>query len=568
MGLVAVGCLRHHPPSTVASAPASVEVSASGSRPDAVAPAPAPGPPEQGPTPEALAALNAKRLDFRHGEPTVPVRLMENATEVRFKPRGRMHLTVGKQRVESPPGTLWRVRLVHGEPATVAVHVQLAELRHADKEGVKTEEALWRGRGFAVRTQTVGGVYGISGKVIDNRHYRVLLDESFATEAAAKQRQAELITTFGVRTQLFEQVTAPSTGELELLNAEGNPAATGAQMVAESEGAAGFDVERVEYGVGYDFHDFENRSYHGALDLRVDAHGKLAVINLVSLEDLLKGLVPSEIFSRAPAEALKAQAVTARGEVLAKIGTKHLADPYLLCSEQHCAVYKGLSGETAATNAAVDATRGEGLFDAEGRLVDSVYSAVCGGHTESNENVWGGPPNPSLRGVPDLLHALPGVPSPRENLSKFLATDMPAACQRSSFSQATKFRWTRQFSAAQLNGLTAALGLGPIHALKVLERGVSGRARLLTLAGELGATEIRGELNIRRQFGMLNSAMFVVTEEKDAHGQPVRWTFTGGGWGHGVGLCQTGAIGRAEAGQDYRSILKHYFSGAQVSQVY
>jgi SpoIID/LytB domain protein len=79
---------------------------------------------------------------------------------------------------------------------------------------------------------------------------------------------------------------------------------------------------------------------------------------------------------------------------------------------------------------------------------------------------------------------------------------------------------------------------------------------------------VSGELEIRKLFGMLNSAMFVVTEEEGADGGPAGWTFRGGGWGHGVGMCQMGAIGRALAGQDYLEILAFYFNGAQTAQLY
>ena len=108
----------------------------------------------------------------------------------------------------------------------------------------------------------------------------------------------------------------------------------------------------------------------------------------------------------------------------------------------------------------------------------------------------------------------------------------------------------------------------PMQAMVVDERGVSGRATLLTLSGTLGATQLRGELNIRRQFGMLNSAMFLVEPERNGTGHVTGWTFRGGGWGHGVGMCQTGAIGRAEAGQSHRDILRHYFNGAEVARIY
>ena len=173
--------------------------------------------------------------------------------------------------------------------------------------------------------------------------------------------------------------------------------------------------------------------------------------------------MPSEIFSAAPAEALKAQAVTARGEVLAKVGTRHLADPYLLCSEQHCAVYRGRSGETPSTNAAVEATRGLALFSTEGRLVDSVYSAVCGGHTEDNDAVWGGVPDPSLRGRPDVLEPVPGCPTRDATPDRFLAFDFPAACRRGRFAQPSRYRWEKRFTAPQLDALARAAGrrLGP-----------------------------------------------------------------------------------------------------------
>src|SRR5260370_39390520 len=103
------------------------------------------------------------------------------------------------------------------------------------------------------------------------------------------------------------------------------------------------------------------------------------------MERLVKGVVPSEIFPKAHLEALKAQAVTARGEVLAKIGARHLGDPYQLCAEQHCQVYKGLAAEETGPGAAVEATRGEGVFagrDRQSPPGGSGESAGFGGDIE------------------------------------------------------------------------------------------------------------------------------------------------------------------------------------------
>jgi SpoIID/LytB domain protein len=73
---------------------------------------------------------------------------------------------------------------------------------------------------------------------------------------------------------------------------------------------------------------------------------------------------------------------------------------------------------------------------------------------------------------------------------------------------------------------------------------------------------LEGELRIRRAFASLDSAMFLVSRRGDG------WEFSGGGWGHGAGMCQWGAVGRARAGQDYRAILGAYFGGAEVAKIY
>jgi stage II sporulation protein D len=259
--------------------------------------------------------------------------------------------------------------------------------------------------------------------------------------------------------------------------------------------------------------------------------------------------------------------VTARSNVLAQIGTRHLSDPWSLCNEVHCQVYRGEGAHAPATDAAVRATAGEAIFRrADRALVDGVYSAMCGGHGEDDDAVWGGPPNPSLRGRPDL--------SPEEwapwatgladeaRLASFLASAPDAWCSRAPGARHDRYRWERRISPAELDAMVASLGTGPVRDLAVTVRGVSGRALSLRVEGEHGQSTVRGELRIRRLLGNLPSAMFLVTRDADG------WFLRGGGWGHGAGMCQWGAIGRAAAGQDYRKILGAYFSGAEVARIY
>lgn len=527
--------------------------------------------------PPAPGAAQSRRLDFKNGAPVIPVRLMEGNAAVTFASKGRLRLRVSavaegqqvEKVVEGPAGAQWQVTLVKGAPAELVARIQIAEVAFNDKVGLASAQQEWAERGLATRSQVLGALYGIAGKVIDTRRYVLVVDQPPAPPASLAAQQAELLTRHQVRTSLLEEVKTPQRAIIELKDGTGATIATAHdKLIAESLDQAPIDVRRVEFGVGYDFHNFEDRSYRGAIQFSADHSGRIAVINQIGMEDLLKGLVPSEIFARAHLEALKAQAVTARAEVLAKVGLKHVADPYFLCTEQHCAVYRGVSGEAPSTNAAVDATRGEMLFDLEGRLVDAVYSAVCGGHTENNEVVWGGVANQALRGRPDLLPGKPPTPAPSKDLRGFLSTEGGYACRLSTFAAPTKFRWEKRFTAREVDDRLAPFNVGRVMAMSVSERGVSGRARLLQISGEAGATTIRGELVIRRLFSNLNSAMFEVRAEREPKGRPTGWVFTGGGWGHGVGMCQTGAIGRAEAGQTYQQILEHYFGGATVSRVY
>jgi len=285
----------------------------------------------------------------------------------------------------------------------------------------------------------------------------------------------------------------------------------------------------------------------------VDAAGRLAAVDAVPLETLLRGLVPSEMPAGSPLEALKAQAVTARSNVLAQIGTRHLGDPYLLCAEVHCQAYRGTGAETARTDQAVRATAGEALFGRANRtLVDGVYSAMCGGHGEDASNVWGGAFDPSLHGQPDLPDELAGLWSgglqDEARLRAFLADPPDAYCRRPAAATRNRFRWERRFPPADLDALAAPLGVGPVRSLRV--------------EGAIGAADVRGELTIRRLLRNLPSSMFVVAREGE------ETVLRGGGWGHGAGMCQWGAIGRAEAGLGYRDILRASFAGAEVARIY
>ena len=142
-----------------------------------------------------------------------------------------------------------------------------------------------------------------------------------------------------------------------------------------------------------------NLPYRGAIELFIDDYGNLRVVNELSLEDYLKGVVPCEMSPQLfpELEALKAQAIAARTYALKNMG-KFSAFGYDLCPTSACQVYKGYSAEDPFSNRTVAETRGI-IITYQGDPIDALYTSTCGGHTEDGENIFIDQHLPYLKGV-------------------------------------------------------------------------------------------------------------------------------------------------------------------------
>lgn len=104
--------------------------------------------------------------------------------------------------------------------------------------------------------------------------------------------------------------------------------------------------------------------------------------------------------------------------------------------------------------------------------------------------------------------------------------------------------------------------VGRVKNLIAKQRGVSGRIGVLTVVGDKGSADVTGDLRIRRMLGGLKSTLFEIKKDGDS------FTFRGAGFGHGVGMCQMGAIGMANAGKSHKQILGHYYRGTHLHKLY
>ncbi|HEY0707655.1 MAG TPA: SpoIID/LytB domain-containing protein [Polyangia bacterium] len=505
---------------------------------------------------DKLRTLYSAEFRFTaEGLPIVPVAVVQNAAAVTVSAtRGLKLMPDGE--AGSVVEAAESFRVVAKETRAARMRFWPAAFRGKPGKGAELarQSEAWKRKGVEAKIFEQGTLFGVAGEVLDRREMILGVSPQETWDAAqrslARLQQADASAPFaGIYTELLERPQGQ-------IHAEGSSSRTrvknqGMLWFAAADGKA-IDIE----GQRLDGTTFSG-SYHGQICLTVGRNGALVVVNTVPENQLLAGLVPAEIFPGAPDEALKAQAVAARGELLAKIGLRHAGEPFRLCAETHCQVYAGAARETPRTTAAVEATRGEVLFVADHNdLVDTVYSANCGGHGEHNDHAWlDMPVEVSLRGHidgPPAASFAAGINA--TNIERFLSAPPPTFCGQAKLQGAgDRFRWTVTRTAAELATLLAPYKLGRIQAIDVKRRGVSGRATEITIVGSARSETLRGELTIRRAFGNLRSSLFVAEVVDGA----VR--FRGGGFGHGVGLCQTGSIGMAEARKSYRDILSHYY---------
>lgn len=520
---------------------------------------------------DRIKLLYSNQFHFNdRGEPQITVGIVQHVERVRISaPGGLLVLPSGQGGTTIEGGTRFDITLERGHAAKQSFAIVLEELAGPAMTAIDRAAKRWKDRGFDVADHEVGTVFGVAGRVLDNRRVLLVADRH-GSEDDARRRAEVLRQRNGALGKLHPIVEQRGHGSLRAHDAEHGIRVTadGVLWFAAKDGGPVTVHDVPLESTGSAPPKTESREYRGGIYVAVDRHGTLSVVNLVGETDLLSGLVPAEIFASGPMAALQAQAVAARGQLLAKIGTRHLDDPFLLCSEQHCQVYAGRIREHERTNTAVRATIGAiAMRPGETQLVDTVYSANCGGHSEDNDVVWPSAADPQLRGRADpLLDEKFAKGITAANIEAFLRSAPRSFSAPGSDIGGAAYRWREVLDPESLAGKPGIdAEIGAVRALKVLTRGKSGRATGLRVVAERGEVDLHGELRIRRALGGLKSSLFIVEPERDRSGGIV---LVGGGHGHGVGLCQHGAMGMAKAGRDHDEILGHYYRGAKIVKLW
>lgn len=300
----------------------------------------------------------------------------------------------------------------------------------------------------------------------------------------------------------------------------------------------------------------DGKACRGEIAVHAARSGGLTVVNALPIEAYLCGVLPLEMGAgeATPPTALEAQAIAARSYTLYYLGRRaeHRCDLFASTEDQ---VYGGIPAETPAGTRAVLGTRGI-VATYRGGPIRANYSSTCGGVTETSDQAWQGERVPYLRRVKD------------EDGSG------DALCAGSRY-----FRWKvswdpRQLEAAILARLpeevpeARGIDLGRLKDLRVASRTSSGRVRVLEIRTEHGSFRVSGDRArrlVRTPAGApLYSAFWGRFRRTKGEGGTI--TLEGRGYGHGVGMCQCGALEMGRRGASAGEILKHYYGGVALAR--
>jgi stage II sporulation protein D len=296
------------------------------------------------------------------------------------------------------------------------------------------------------------------------------------------------------------------------------------------------------------------KRYRGIL--KILPHGEtLRLVNVIYMEDYLRGVVPPEIGLRTDSEfeAVKAQAVAARTYAMAHL-KQYRGEAFDMKSSVIDQVYEGAKVEERLINRAIDATTGQVLMYQD-EFLDAYYHSTCGGVTDNIADVWDRKETPYLKSVQD-----------------------GDACSWSKY-----YTWKESFTEEQLRGRIEQylsrdrgrdLRIGTIVDITVEQHTAGGRVGRMVIRTDKSSYDLYKD-RIRWAVGrasnpelILPSSRFSIKIDRDSRGNIREITFEGRGYGHGVGMCQCGAIGRAREGWQFAQILQHYYTDAEVKRLY
>ncbi len=358
------------------------------------------------------------------------------------------------------------------------------------------------------------------------------------------------------------------------------------------EPQSGLEIKNVVSGRDFHWKKYIDVTLSGKIIIEKQKD-RLIVINELPIEHYLMCVATSEMGAACPPALIEAQTITARSWMLANVEQKHVHLGMDVCNDDCCQRYQGTTYLTDQSVQGALSTYGQVLMYDQ-KICDARYSKSCGGVMESFENIWPGDPLPYLQVIadaptdPDEWHRplsdntnfeqwLDHVPHtfcsphtiPENELTQYLG---------SVDEDGHYFRWevvVIQPEITQNINRFHSLKASQIRQINILKRGGSGRAMKIAVeyvkdTGNIAEVILNNEFTIRQSLhkNFLYSSAITITPQNETKGIPAEFFIKGAGWGHGVGLCQIGALGMSLKNYSSTKIVLHYYPGSKLEKIY
>lgn len=340
--------------------------------------------------------------------------------------------------------------------------------------------------------------------------------------------------------------------------------------------------------------DLGERQYRGRIEIGRYSKQTLTAINVINIESYLYGVVPAEMVSSWPKQALRAQAVCARSFAISKTkyGTdSDLTNGYAIDDTKANQVYRGYGSETVATNAAVDATRGE-VVAYKGNVITAYYSSTSGGRTEDGADVWG-MKKPYLASVVDEFETEPErepwvvAITKSEMEVKLSQAGIDIGSVQKVIAEITtvsgrvyslKVVGSKKSEVIQSQRIRDVFDLDSTKFKIVMDQEPLDRVAVRSVNSTISVnlnncSVISGNQKVTDLSNTDNRVYIVKSNDnltpfaKDVPTSPDVIYFVGLGFGHGAGMSQSGAKGLAKQGYSYQQIIQYYYKGCYVKQL-
>jgi peptidoglycan hydrolase-like amidase len=355
--------------------------------------------------------------------------------------------------------------------------------------------------------------------------------------------------------------------------------------------SSGLCVKQVIAGRGFHW----QKKIDAYLPARIEisaSQGKMVLINECPLEHYLMCVATSEMGTECPDALIESQTIVARSWMLANVERKHVNLGMDVCNDDCCQRYQGTGNLSVHSIQGAERTRGMVLMYDE-KICDARYSKSCGGIMEIFPTIWGGSDVPYLKPLADAPDNFnhPKIPLSSEKQVRDWINDTPPCYCSPHFvaedtlqrylgsvdESGTYFRWIYHCSQEELTDLlNRKLDLNATSIVTISPAGRGASGRIIACRIEYKDTNnsdchytIDRDVNIRAALHdhFLYSSCFYVDREGSDQ-TTTGFSFHGAGWGHGVGLCQIGALGMGLAGHDSKTIIQHYYPGSVLLKIY